>query len=96
MQYVTPEIGGMIVGAGILLFSLTALFQLVTLPTEFNASSRALKTLEDAGILYEEEITGARRVLSAAAMTYVAAALSSLAMLLYYAFIILARSRGRD
>ena len=82
MQYVTPEIGGMIMGAGILLFSLTALFQLVTLPTEFNASSRALKTLEDAGILYEEEITGARKVLSAAAMTYVAALASSLASLL--------------
>lgn len=81
MQYVTPEIGGIIMGAGILLFSLTVLFQLVTLPTEFNASSRALKTLEESGMLYEEEISGARKVLSAAAMTYVAALASALASL---------------
>lgn len=81
-QYVVPEVGGAIMGAGILLFSLTAFFQLVTLPTEFNASSRALKTLEESGILYKEEINGARKVLSAAAMTYVAALASSLASLL--------------
>ena len=81
-QYVAPEVGGAIMGAGILLFSLTAFFQLVTLPTEFNASSRALKTLEESGILYKEEINGARKVLSAAAMTYVAALASSLASLL--------------
>jgi Zn-dependent membrane protease YugP len=74
-------------GAGILLFSLTALFQLVTLPTEFNASSRALRTLDEAGILYKEEIEGARKVLSAAAMTYVAALASSLASLLRLIFI---------
>ena len=81
-QYVAPEVGGAIMGAGILLFSLTAFFQLVTLPTEFNASSRALKTLEESGILYKEEINGARKVLSAAAMTYVAALASSLLSLL--------------
>ena len=80
--YVDMATGSAIMVAGILLFSLTALFQLVTLPTEFNASSRALKTLEESGILYEEEITGARKVLSAAAMTYVAALASSLASLL--------------
>ena len=79
--YVDMATGSAIMVAGILLFSLTALFQLVTLPTEFNASSRALKTLEESGILYEEEITGARKVLSAAAMTYVAALASSLASL---------------
>ena len=82
MRYVTPEIGGIIMGAGILLFSLTVLFQLVTLPTEFNASSRALNTLQETGILYKEEISGARKVLSAAAMTYVAALASALASLL--------------
>lgn len=80
--YVDMVTGSAIMVAGILLFSLTAFFQLVTLPTEFNASSRALKTLEESGILYEEEITGARKVLSAAAMTYVAALASSLASLL--------------
>ena len=67
---------------GILLFSLTTLFQLVTLPAEFNASSRALKTLEESGLLYGEEVSGARRVLSAAALTYVAALATSLASLL--------------
>lgn len=93
-QYVTPEVGGIIMGAGILLFSLTAFFQLVTLPVEFNASSRALKTLEEAGILYEEEISGARKVLSAAAMTYVAALASSLASLLRL-ILIANRASGR-
>lgn len=93
-QYVTAEVGGIIMGAGILLFSLTAFFQLVTLPVEFNASSRALKTLEEAGILYEEEISGARKVLSAAAMTYVAALASSLASLLRL-ILIANRASGR-
>ncbi len=93
-QYVTPEVGGIIMGAGILLFSLTAFFQLVTLPVEFNASSRALKTLGEAGILYEEEISGARKVLSAAAMTYVAALASSLASL-FRLILIANRASGR-
>ena len=63
------------------------LIQLVTLPTEFNASSRALKTLDESGILYKEEIGGAKKVLSAAAMTYVAALATSLASLLRLIFI---------
>lgn len=58
---------------GVAFFSLSAVFQLVTLPVEFNASSRALATLSDEGMLYDEELTGAKKVLSAAAMTYVAA-----------------------
>ena len=87
MQYAPAELCGIIMGSGIILFSLTALFQLITLPTEFNASSRALKTLDEAGILYEEELAGARKVLSAAAMTYVAALASSLASLLRLIFI---------
>ena len=87
--YINGEIGGAIMGAGILLFSLTAFFQLVTLPVEFNASSRALKVLQETEILYGEELSGAKKVLSAAAMTYVAALASSLASLLR--LIILAR-----
>ena len=67
---------------GILLFSLTVLFQLVTLPVEFDASGRALQILGDSGLLYEEELRGARKVLSAAALTYVAAAASSILQLL--------------
>ena len=67
---------------GILLFSLTLIFQLITLPVELNASSRALRILSESNMLYEEELTGAKKVLSAAAMTYVAAAVASLLSLL--------------
>ncbi len=67
---------------GIILFSLVALFQLITLPVEFNASRRALETLENREYLYDEELVGARKTLSAAAMTYVAALLVSLMQLL--------------
>ena len=71
-----------LVNVGILLFPTIALFQLVTLPVEFNASNRAIATLENNGILYGNEITGAKAVLRAAALTYVAALVSSLAQLL--------------
>lgn len=67
---------------GILLYATIALFQLVTLPVEFNASSRALRTLDGAHILFGEELKGAKQVLSAAAMTYVAALLTSILTLL--------------
>ena len=79
---------------GILLFSLTLIFQLITLPVEFNASSRALRILSDSNMLYEEELTGAKKVLSAAAMTYVAAAVASLLSLLR--LMILFGGRRRD
>ncbi len=75
-------VGDVFMMLGILLFSLSTLFQLVTLPTEFNASARALKTLESYGILDEDELVGARSTLRAAALTYVAALASSLASLL--------------
>lgn len=71
-----------VVSFGILLFASVALFQLITLPVEFNASSRALEVIEEQGLLAEEEISGARKVLSAAAMTYVAALIASVAQLL--------------
>ena len=67
---------------GILLFMGVVAFQLITLPVEFNASNRAMEVLESTGILYGEEATGARRVLKAAAMTYVAAAITAIAQLL--------------
>lgn len=79
---------------GILLFSLAVLFQLVTLPVEVNASSRALHLLESSGILGQEENRGARKVLTAAALTYVAALASSVLQLLR--LVILARGRGGD
>lgn len=75
-------VGDVFMMLGILLFSLSTLFQLVTLPTEFNASARALKTLENYGILDGDELVGARSTLRAAALTYVAALASSLASLL--------------
>ena len=83
---------------GIVLFSLTTFFQLVTLPVEFNASRRALETIDGQGLLDEEELSGARRVLRAAALTYVAALLMSLLQLLRYVLIFLGRGgrRGGD
>ena len=81
---------------GILLFSLTTIFQLITLPVEFNASHRALVTLEEQGILYDDELNGARKVLRAAALTYVAALLMSALQLLRYVLIFVGRNnRGR-
>ena len=79
---------------GIALFSLTAVFQLVTLPTEFNASKRALVAIKEGGILYEDEIGYAEEVLKAAALTYVAALASSLSQILRL-FLILGRTNRR-
>lgn len=68
--------------AGIILYGAVALFQLITLPVEFNASKRALQTIESNGFLEGEEYNGAKKVLTAAALTYVAALASALATLL--------------
>lgn len=64
---------------GVIMYGFVALFQLITLPVEFNASRRAIETIESNGFLVEEECKGARKVLSAAALTYVAALASALA-----------------
>ena len=85
---------GFLVQLGIVLFSTVALFQLVTLPVEFNASARALHTLESSYILESDEVKMAGKVLRAAALTYVAALLSSLAQLLR--LILLFGRRSRD
>ncbi len=71
-----------IVNIGIACFGLSFLFQMITLPVEFNASRRAMAAIDEAGILSDEERKGARRTLTAAAMTYVAAAAVALAQLL--------------
>lgn len=76
---------------GIACFALTLVFSLVTLPVEFNASGRALRVLDQQGYLSSEEMDGARAVLNAAAMTYVAAAISSLLQLVR--LLIIARNR---
>lgn len=70
------------INLGIACFGLSVLFQLVTLPVEFNASHRALAAIEQNGILTDDELAGARKTLSAAAMTYVAATAAALAQLL--------------
>jgi Zn-dependent membrane protease YugP len=75
------EMAGLI-NIGILLFCAVVFFQLITLPVEFNASARAIRLLDDAGLLYEDELPGAKKVLAAAAMTYVAALAVALAQLL--------------
>ncbi|WP_304681219.1 zinc metallopeptidase [uncultured Clostridium sp.] len=67
---------------GIVFFTVAVIYQLITLPVEFNASRRALNILENRNILYGNEINGAKNVLSAAAMTYVAAALMSISQLI--------------
>ena len=81
---------------GIVLFSFTTLFQLGTLPVEFNASARAIRTIEEMQLLYEDELPGAKKVLRAAAMTYVAALLMSLLQLLRFVLIFIGRGGGRD
>jgi len=81
-----------LINVGILLYSAVVLFQVVTLPVEFNASNRAIKVLESAGILSDYELEGAKKVLRAAAMTYVAAMLTSLMSLIRLVLL----SRNRD
>ncbi|MBE5950358.1 MAG: zinc metallopeptidase [Lachnospiraceae bacterium] len=85
---------GLLVQIGILLFSLAVLFQLVTLPVEFNASGRAVELLSETGILYEEEVKKTKKVLSAAALTYVASAAASILQLLR--LVLLFGNRRRD
>ncbi|MEG2118089.1 MAG: zinc metallopeptidase, partial [Clostridia bacterium] len=74
--------------AGVILFSACALFQLITLPTEFNASRRALKALESTGIMSGTELNQSKKVLSAAAMTYIAALAVSIMTILRFVMII--------
>lgn len=74
--------GSFLINLGMLAFSLAFIFQLVTLPVEFDASRRALRILADGGLLTEEEVPQARKVLFAAALTYVAAAVATLLQLL--------------
>lgn len=91
---------GLILGAtglaniGIILFSVALVFQVVTLPVEFDASRRAIKILNQSAMLDEQELSGAKRVLRAAAMTYVAAVLASLLQILR--LVLLSNSRRRD
>ena len=78
---------------GLFLFALCVFFQLVTLPVEFNASHRALESIDQQGMLSEEEIRGSKKVLHAAAMTYVAALAVAVAQLLRFALLVAGGSR---
>lgn len=77
---------------GLMLFALTAVFSLITLPVEYDASNRAKAWLADSGLLYGNELKGVESVLSAAALTYVSAAIQAIANVLYYASILGSRS----
>jgi uncharacterized protein len=85
----SPEL----IWAGISLFALTAIFAVVTLPVEFNASRRGLVMLQTSGILSAQEIPAAKQVLDAAALTYVAAAAQAVLTLLYYLSLVSGRRR---
>lgn len=76
--------GNMIFNIGILCYATAVLFQAVTLPVEFNASNRAIQQMNELGIIYTEETTSAKKVLSAAALTYVAALAATIATLLRF------------
>lgn len=79
---------------GLLLFSATALFSLVTLPVEFNATKRAKAWLADSGIIYSSDTEGINKVLDSAALTYVASAAQSISTVLYYALLLSGRRRS--
>ena len=92
--FIRGDMSWILIQAGILLFSAAVLFQLVTLPVEFNASNRAVKCLETTEMLYPEEIKGTKAVLRAAALTYVASAASMILQLLR--LVLLTGGRRRD
>lgn len=83
-----------LIDIGIIMYAATVLFQIITLPVEFNASSRAINTLKQYDVLSDDELKGAKKVLSAAAMTYVAAAFSAIMSLLR--LILISNNRRRD
>ncbi len=90
----SSAMGNSLITLGIILFGITVLFTLVTLPVEFNASKRAIACLTESRILYDDEVDGAKKVLSAAAMTYVASAAVAIAQFLR--LLVLFGGRNRD
>ena len=92
-MFMGPGLGFTISLVGLILFAAVAVFTLVTLPVEFNASKRAKEILVTQGFVGQHELKGVNAVLDAAALTYVAAAIQAITTLLYYAFILFARSR---
>lgn len=92
--FMASTTGTSIAWAGLILFALTAVFAVITLPVELNASRRAKLSLADSGVLYsQEELRGVDKVLDAAALTYVAGAVQAISTILYYAFLLMGRRR---
>ena len=81
---------------GLAIFAITAVFSLITLPVEFDASNRAKKWLGESALLYNDELNGVSDILTAAALTYVSAALQSVANVMYYASILSSRNRNNS
>lgn len=82
---VNIELGQLLYFAGLILFGAVAVFQIATLPVELNASKRAMKALENGAMLDADELSGAKKVLTAAALTYVAALVTAILQVVYYA-----------
>jgi uncharacterized protein len=91
--FMASQTGTTIAWIGVLLFSATAAFALVTLPVELDASKRAKAWLANSGVIYSSEMEGINQVLDAAALTYVAGAAQAITTVLYYAFLLMGRSR---
>lgn len=91
--FMSSNTGTTVAWIGLALFSATALFALVTLPVELDASRRAKGWLSDSGVVFQNELVGVNKVLDAAALTYVAAAIQALSTILYYALLLTGRSR---
>lgn len=91
--FLQGTVGTSIAWVGVGLFALTALFAVVTLPVEFDASRRAKAWLSTSGVIYNQESEGVAKVLDAAALTYVAGAVQAISTLLYYVFLLSGRSR---
>ena len=92
--FIRGESSVLLINLGIIAFLGAVLFQLITLPVEFNASNRAIRMIADSGMMYGEEIKGAKKVLSAAALTYVASAATAILQLLR--IVILTGGRRRN
>ena len=94
--FISGNSSSLLIQIGILAFSLSVLFQIVTLPVEFNASGRAIRILGESGMLYPDEISGTKRVLGAAALTYVASAASAILQLIRIILITGGRGNGEN
>ena len=91
--FMSSSAGTTIAWIGVALFAATALFALVTLPVELDASRRAKAWLSTSGVVYQNEMDGVNRILEAAALTYVAAAVQAISTILYYGLLLSGRSR---